>query len=78
MQLTILNLGVAAPVEIIYIFEHTTVQEFLEILNKEKQYEYLFKGEIINEIPPYYFMVTLGLENGAIIGRRDRISTDID
>ena len=35
IQLTILHPDASAPIEIIYIFEHTTVQEFLEILNKE-------------------------------------------
>ena len=56
--------------EQMYIFTHTTVQDFLDVVHSG--YNYVFEGEIINEIPYYYFMVTLGLRSGAIIERREK------
>ena len=54
----------------IYIFEHTTVQEFLDLIDINRKHEYVFEGEVINEIPPYYFMITLGFISGSIIEMR--------
>ena len=44
---------------------HTTVQDFLDVV--DTKYNYIFEEEVINEIPSYYFMVTLGLRNGSVI-----------
>ena len=71
-QLLINHPDAAAPIEIVYIFEHTTVQEFLDILDRARTYECLFEEEIINKIPQYYFMITLGLKSGTVIGRKER------
>ena len=57
---------------IVYIFEHTTVQDFLDIIDITRQYEYVFEGEVINEIPAYYFMITLGLDTNPIIIKREK------
>ena len=65
MQLLVLHAGTAAPMEIVYIFTHTT-----DVVHNE--YNYVFEGEIINEIPNYYFMVTLGFRSREIIKRRER------
>ena len=72
LQLTIAHHGAEKPIIIVYIFEHTTVQEFLDIIDMNRTYEYVFEGEVINDIPPYYFMITLGLQSGAIIEMREQ------
>ena len=56
--------------EQMYIFTHTTVQDFLDVVNSG--YNYVFEGEIINEIPSYYIIVTLGLRSGAMIQKCER------
>ena len=48
------------------------MQEFLDIIDINRTYEYVFEGEVINDIPPYYFMITLGLESGAMIEMREQ------
>ena len=57
---------------IVYIFEHTTVQEFLDIIDITRKYEYIFEVDVINEIPAYYLMITLGLERNPIIIKREK------
>ena len=52
-------------VQEVYIFTHTTVQDFLDIV--DERYNYIFEGEIINEIPKSYFMITLGLQSGSFV-----------
>ena len=44
---------------------HTTVQDFLDVV--DTKYNYIFEGEVINDIPNYYIMITFGLRNGSII-----------
>ena len=57
-----------STVQCVYIFTHTTVQDFLDIV--DARYDYIYEGEIINEIPKWYFMVTLGLQGGSMITRQ--------
>ena len=70
IELLIVEPGARNSIEQMYIFTHTTVQDFLDVVNSG--YNYVFEGEIINEIPSYYIMVTLGLRSGSIIKKCER------
>ena len=41
------------------------MQDFLDVVND--RFDYIYEGEVINEIPKSYFMITLGLHSGSII-----------
>ena len=70
ISLLIIHSGAALQLQQIYIFTHTTVQDFLDVVNNK--FDYIFEGEIINEIPKYYFMVSLGLHSGSLITKTIR------
>ena len=65
ISLLIIHPGAAVQIQQIYIFTHTTVQDFLDLVNNK--FDYIFEGEIINKIPNHYFMVSLGLHSGSLI-----------
>ena len=65
ISLLIIHSGAALQLQQIYIFTHTTVQDFLDVV--DDRFDYIFEGEINNEIPKSYFMITLGLHSGSLI-----------
>ena len=74
ISLLVLHPGAAVHTQEIYIFTHTTVQDFLDLLDNE--FNYTFEGEIINEIPSYYFMVSLGVHSGSLITKTVKKTDD--
>ena len=65
ISLLIIYPGAALQLQELYIFTHTTVQDFLDVV--DDRFDYIYEGEVINEIPKSYFMITLGLHSGSII-----------
>ena len=51
IELLIVEPGARNSMEQMYIFTHTTAQDFLDVVHSG--YNYVFKGKIINEIPSY-------------------------
>ena len=78
IQLIVVHPGARSPIKTIYIFEETTVAQFLDLLDQDRDYNYIFEKEIINEIPGYYILSTLGVQHGSIIKKTGRQNFDDD